>query len=170
MKRLVDRKSLAGLLAAATLALLGSSVQAASTPVISSMRLSPPRFAAEKSGPSARASARRAVGTRVSYRLNRAAAVHFTIRRRESGRRVTRGGVTTCVPLTRANRNRKRCVRAETLSGGFSKAGAPGLNSFRFTGRLRGARLRVGGYDLVATPVAGGTTGPPVSATFRIAR
>jgi hypothetical protein len=55
-------------------------------------------------------------------------------------------------------------VRVLTV-GSFTQAGAAGANSFRFSGRINGARLPVGsGYALTATPAAG----KPVKATFRI--
>src|SRR5690349_13868868 len=158
MRRAADRKIVTSLLGAAAVALLlGPAAQAASAPTVSALKVSPSRFAA-------------GTGTKVSYRLDRAATVEFSIRRRLSGRRVTRGGVTSCVVRTRANAKNKRCVLAVTLPGTFSRRGASGANSFRFTGRLRGVRLKPGGYDLVATAIARGKTGRLTSAPFRIRR
>jgi hypothetical protein len=45
-----------------------------------------------------------------------------------------------------------------------------GKNSFHFTGRLNGRRLKPGRYRLVPTPTAGGKTGKPTSLGFRIVR
>ena len=55
-----------------------------------------------------------------------------------------------------------------TLKGSFTRAGLAGTNTFRFTGRLNGKRLRPGRYRLVATPTANGKTGRAASASFRI--
>jgi hypothetical protein len=52
--------------------------------------------------------------------------------------------------------------------GNFTHADAAGHNRFHFTGRVRGHKLAVGPYKLVATPSAHGTTGQARSAKFRI--
>jgi hypothetical protein len=55
-------------------------------------------------------------------------------------------------------------VRVLTV-GSFTQAGTAGANSFRFSGRINGARLPVGtGYALSATPSGGN----PLSVKFRI--
>jgi hypothetical protein len=128
-------------------------------------------FAAENSGPpatNARKQARR--GTKVSFRLNEAASVRFTVTQRAKGRRVKRGKKTICVKPTKKNRKRKRCTRVVTLKGSFSRTGVAGKNSFHFTGRLNGRKLKPGRYRLVATPTAGGKRGKPTSRGFRIVR
>jgi hypothetical protein len=127
-------------------------------------RLSPSAFPAAPSGPSA-LTARRRYGTKVSYTLNQAASVRFTVVQPRAGRKA-RGG--RCVKPTRANRRAGKCTRLVALPGSFTRAGRPGINSFRFTGRLAGKKLPPGTYQLVATPTANGQTGRPVSASFRI--
>ncbi len=57
-----------------------------------------------------------------------------------------------------------------TLKGSFSRNGVAGRNSFHFTGRLNGRKLKPGRYRLVATPSVGGRKGKPTSTSFRIVR
>jgi hypothetical protein len=126
-------------------------------------------FAAESSGPSAtRKKAPR--GTKVSFQLSAAANVRFTVTQRGKGRKVKKGKKIVCSKPTRKNRKRKACKRTVTLKGSFSRNGAAGANSFHFSGRLRGRKLKPGRYRLVATPSAGGVNGKPTSSAFRIVR
>lgn len=108
-----------------------------SRPVLfSGLRLSRTRFRAARRGraiaPKGRRLGRR-VGTRVRYRLSANAEVTFQIQR-----------------ARKASARRRRCTRYRTLRGKFTHAGKAGLNRLRFTGRLRGRRLRPGRYRLVA--------------------
>jgi hypothetical protein len=136
---------------------------------VSGLALSNTTFAAENSGPSAtNARKKTARGTKVSFTLNEAATVRFTITRRTGGRKVKRGKKTVCVKPTKKNRKHTRCTSVVRLRGTFSRNGVAGLNSFHFTGRLRGRRLKPGRYRLVATPTLGGKTGKPTSRAFRI--
>jgi hypothetical protein len=137
---------------------------------VSGLGASPNVFAAASSGPSATLTKRRPVGTTVSYTLNEAASVKFTVKRRAKGRRVKRGKRKVCVKPTRKNRKKHRCVRYVGVRGSFSLNGAAGKNSFHFTGRLGGRKLRPGRYRLVATPTAAGKTGLPIFTGFRIVR
>jgi hypothetical protein len=131
---------------------------------IGSERLAPRSFAAAPRGPSAVA-ARRRYGAKVTYTLNQPASTRFTVVGLRRGRKAGNG---RCVVPTRRNRTARRCTRAVTLRGSFTRAGKLGSNSFRFTGRIGGRRLRPGAYQLVATPAANGETGLPVDARFRI--
>jgi len=115
-------------------------------------------FRAAGSGPSLLARAK--VGTRVTYSLSRPTAVKFTIQRRKGGRKVGK----RCKKPTRRNRRRKRCNL--TLKGSFVDSGSAGANSIRFTGRLRGRKLRPGRYLLVARPAGGSAS----KVKFRIVR
>lgn len=115
-------------------------------------------FRAAGRGPSLLARAK--VGTRVTYTLSRAAPVTFKVQRRKGGRKVGR----KCKKPTRKNRKRKRCNL--TLKGSFVDSGTAGANSFRFTGRLRGHKLRPGRYLLVGKPAGG----KAVSVKFRIVK
>jgi DNA-binding beta-propeller fold protein YncE len=105
-------------------------------------------------------------GTRFRYRLSEAARVTFTIRRKKSGRRVGKA----CKPKTRKNRKRRKCVRLVRV-GSFSKSAKAGLNRTRFTGRIRGRKLKRGSYKVIAVArdSAGGKSRPR-SASFKIVR
>jgi alginate lyase len=107
------------------------------------------------------------LGARVSYALSEPATVRFTLRRAALGRRV--GG--RCVARTRRNRGARRCVRYVRLRGAFAHGGHAGPNRFRFSGRLRGRRLRAGHYRLAAKPTdAAGNRGRAVRTSFTIVR
>jgi hypothetical protein len=128
-------------------------------------------FAAESSGPSATSGRKKAPrGTGVSFKLSEAASVRFTVTRRARGRKARRGKKTVCARPNKKNRKRKRCTRVVTLKGSFSRNGVAGTNSFHFTGRLNGRKLKPGRYRLVATPTAAGKKGKPTSRQFRIVR
>jgi Tol biopolymer transport system component len=112
-------------------------------PVISSVSLSRSTFAALNGGGSiARLTPR---GTRVSFRLSEPGTVRFKVERAGKGRKKGR----KCVAPNRHNRRARRCTRYRLLKGPFATTGDPGLNSFRFTGRLRGKKLRPGRYRLL---------------------
>jgi hypothetical protein len=136
--------------------------------VVSGITLSARVFSAAGSGPSATSAKKK--GTTVSFRLDRAATVVFTVPRLTQGRRVKRGGQTTCDRRTRANRKNRKCPLYITLRGSFGRNGAAGINKFHFTGRLNGKRLSPGPYRLVATPRMGHRSGTATAATFRIVR
>jgi hypothetical protein len=112
------------------------------SPVITALRISPTVFGAARSGGSIAIS----VGARVSYTLSEAATMGFRVKRAAAGRRVGR----LCVRPIRANVRKPRCTRYLALAGAFSRPGAQGANSFRFTGRLRSRRLAPGRYRLSA--------------------
>jgi hypothetical protein len=128
----------------------------------------PTSFPAASSGPSAAAA--RKFGTKVTFTLDQAANVRFTIQQPRPGRRVKHGKKTTCDLPTKKNAKRKRCTRLVTLKGSFARAGLAGTNTFHFTGRLNGKSLRPGKYKLVATPTANGQIGRAATAAFRIIR
>lgn len=133
-------------------------------------RIVPGAFPAAPKGSSATAAKRRRYGAKVTYRVNVPALVRFTVAQTSSGRRQGRGSKARCVRPTRSNRRARRCTRTTTLRGSFTQIAKAGVNSFRFTGRLGGRRLKPGRYLLVATPSANRRTGKPVSAGFRIVR
>jgi hypothetical protein len=136
-----------------------ASVIADVAPTLGSLSAKPARFRPAKSGSSlAKAGASR--GTTVRFRLSEAARVTFVLQRRGAGRRVG----TSCRKATSRNRTRPRCDLP--LPGSFSVAGRAGLNSLRFSGRLRRVALAPARYWLRATPRdAGGKAG----ATKRVA-
>jgi hypothetical protein len=133
--------------------------------VVSREKLSPSAFPTAPSGASALVSARRRYGAKVTYTLNQAADVRFTVVQRQPGRKTKSGH---CAKPMTANSSARRCKRRVTLPGSFTRAGSAGANSFRFTGRLKGRKLKPGMYQLVATPRTGAKTGRAVSASFRI--
>jgi hypothetical protein len=138
---------------------------------VSSLAFSHKVFAAQGSGPPATNARKKAPrGTKVSFKLNEAGTVRFTITQRVKGRQVKHGKRTVCAKPKHNNGKRKRCTRVVTLKGSFSRIGVAGKNSFHFTGRLNGTKLKPGRYRLVATPTAGGKTGKPTSSGFRIVR
>lgn len=68
-------------------------------------------------------------------------------------------------------RKGKRCTTLKKLKGSFTHQGKPGANSFRFSGRLAGKRLRPGGYRLVGTPTdSAGNKGKSARRSFGIVR
>jgi len=149
-------------------------------PSVTSVRVAPASFRAAKSGGSVAAGGARAakaggsvaasramavtarapVGTTVTWQLSAAAPTTFTFAALLPGR--LRGK--TCVPASRA-RHGRRCVRRRRLSGSFTRTGARGTNTLRFTGRLNGRALRRGDYLITAA-----SEGAPASARFRIVR
>ena len=68
-------------------------------------------------------------------------------------------------------RRGRRCTRYKLLRSRFQHQGRQGQNSFRFSGRLGGKKLRPGRYRLVATPRdSAGNRGKPARKKFRIIR
>lgn len=104
------------------------------------VRPAPPRLSALRVAPGTLRTARRR-GVKVAYRLNRAAAVTFTVQRR-------------------VGRNWIR------VAGSFKQAGKAGPNTVRFSGRLAGKLLKPGRYRLVAVPRGGA----PTRAQFTVRR
>jgi hypothetical protein len=128
------------------------------------LTIAPKTFVAASRGASV-VSSRRA-GAEVSFTLNTAATVRFTVVARLAGRKS--GG--RCVKPTKANRHRHACTRVITKPGSFRRTGARGTNHFRFTGRLSGLRLTPGAYQLVGAPSASGKTGHAARASFEIVK
>lgn len=113
-------------------------------PSLTALALAPGSFRAAASGSPLAAAA--PIGARIFFNLSETATVTFSVEKGVTGRRV--GG--RCVRRTRANRTRPKCVRYVLLAGSFRTTGGAGLNGVRFTGRLRGRKLAVGQYKLVA--------------------
>jgi lysophospholipase L1-like esterase len=132
-------------------------------PVIDALALRPRRFVAARRGRSIAARP----GARASFSLTEGAIVRFRVKRAARGRRVA--GL--CVAPTDRNRESRRCTRYVPMLGAFRYRGHPGLNAFRFTGRLAGRALRPRRYELVgrAVDLAGNVSLPAVT-RFRIVR
>ena len=104
-------------------------------------------------------------GTTVSFNLNEDATLRFGVQVPLAGRR---GPGRRCVKPTRRNHKHRSCARYRTLKGGFNIHGHIGNNSFLFTGRLNGRKLRPGRYALAAAPRALHKTGQTQRIRFRI--
>ncbi len=129
-------------------------------PGVEDISFSDPSFRAADSGPSATAS-RAPIGTTVSYTLTDPGTVRFTVQKPAKGRKVGK----KCKRPSRKTRKKKKCTRYKNLKGSFALTGKAGVNRFRFTGRLRGKKLKPGRYRLRAS--AGGQA---ATAAFRIVR
>jgi RTX calcium-binding nonapeptide repeat (4 copies) len=125
--------------------------------------MTPDVLRAARSGPAVQAGA--PVGATIGYSLSEAATVRFKVRRARRGRRA--GG--RCVRPRPRNRGRPRCVRFVRVPGSFRHVGVLGANSFRFTGRVGGRKLRRGRHRLVARAVdAAGNRSERRRTPFRI--
>jgi polyvinyl alcohol dehydrogenase (cytochrome) len=109
---------------------------------------------------------RRPVKLEVTYRLSAAATVTLTLERQAAGRKVKR----RCVRQTKKNHRHARCTRWVAVPVSITLAGKAGANTFTFTGRIGGHRLRPGSYRLTAAPAAHGHTGARRTVTFKIVR
>jgi hypothetical protein len=132
-------------------------------PQDSTLSLSAVRFRAASAGPSV-ASAR-STGTQVTYTDTEAATTIFSVIRKTAG--VQRGG--KCIAASRhPKKPAKRCTKLVTV-GSFQHLDSAGANSFRFTGRVGGRKLKPGSYELIATPInSSHQLGSPRRKDFRI--
>jgi hypothetical protein len=106
-------------------------------------------------------SCNRLIKLKVSYSLNVAATVTFTVQAENPGRNIDG----RCVKQTATNRkHHTKCTLTRRLSGSLTTAGAPGANAFTFNGMIAGHELAAGRYVLTATP----TGGTPQTAGFTI--
>ena len=131
---------------------------------ITGLRISPATFRSALAGGAVSGKGPR--GTEVRYALSAAATVRFTVQRRATGRRLGH----RCVARTRRTAGRRACTRLVIQHGRFSHRGGAGTNTFHFSGRLAGRRLRPGRYRLVAIPVSAVGKGRARAASFRITR
>jgi hypothetical protein len=134
---------------------------------LGAIAFAPSTFAAAASGDSVQSAARHRVGTTVTFRLDEAATVRFTVERAQPGRRSGR----RCVKPAKRNRRARKCTRYVLQRGSFDVPGALGQTRFRFTGRLRNRKLRAGRYKLVAVATdAAGNASAAKRGSFRIVR
>jgi hypothetical protein len=91
-------------------------------------------------------------GALIGFRLSEAATVSFDVDRLLPGRRVDG----RCKAPTK-RRTGKRCTKAKGIPGLFAFAAKAGDNTFRFSGRMNGRKLKPGRYRLtgVARDAAG---------------
>jgi len=128
-------------------------------------RIAPAAFRAAPHGASVIVATSR-YGANVTYTLNMATTVRFTVVKVETGRATSSSG--RCVRPTQANRSAHACTRLVPLPGSFTRAGNAGADRFHFTGRLAGNKLKVGRYQLLATPISDEKTGRAATVSFRI--
>ena len=119
---------------------------------VSTLKLAPVKFKAKK-------------GTNVTFTLNVAAPVKFTVDRRAAGRKV-KG---KCVKPAKKNSKAKKCTRHLALKGSFSRTGTAGANKFHWNARLKGKALKPGSYRLIAT-TGSGLTAKVRRASFQVKR
>lgn len=140
-------------------------------PRLRRLRMTPSAFAAARMGTTTRRTPRRRLGTKVSYDVDLASTVRFTVQRVLAGRRTSRSRAARCGVSTPARRRFSPCLRYVTLAGGFSQRARAGANSFYFMGRVRARRLTRGRYRMIATAAtASGVVGNTVRKSFRIRR
>jgi hypothetical protein len=132
------------------------------TPAISGTRLSNKTFRAASRGASLARKRRPPVGTTISYRDSLAATTTFAVLRAVTGHKKGR----RCVAGS-PRRHQKRCTRYVSV-GSFTHADTGGNARVRFTGRLRGRKLKPSRYRLTLTPKANGKAGRTVTLAFRI--
>ncbi len=138
---------------------------------ITNLRLHPSRFPAANAGDSIARKRRRATGTMVRYNDSQAATARLTVLKARRGVKVKGKCVAMPIRKNKTNgthrRSFKRCTRYVTV-GTFTHTDTAGLNTFHFTGRVGGRKLRSARYRLVAVPVLGTRTGSSDSARFRV--
>jgi hypothetical protein len=107
------------------------------------------------------------IGTTFRFTLDQPAGVRFAFTQKVGGRSVSR----KCVPQTRRNRRKPRCLRTVTVAT-LSFTGHAGVNQVRFQGRItRRKKLKPGRYTLVITATnSARQTSAPRSLTFTIAK
>jgi hypothetical protein len=134
--------------------------------LIGSLKFAPSTFNALNKGGSiiSRAKKRkRKSGARVSYTLSDDANVTFTVERKGKGRK--RGK--KCVAKRKKG---KRCTKFKRVKGSFTHFGKSGTNSFKFSGRIAGKKLKTGSYRMTGLPTIASSKGKTVRANFKIVR
>jgi hypothetical protein len=135
----------------------------AAAPVLGSLSLSSAVFRAAATGPSILSAV--ASGTLVYYTDSTVATTKFTVKR------VVKGVVDGAGKCVAAHKRRRkgvpRCTLLEAV-GSFSHKDRAGTNSFRFTGRVDGHRLKRGSYRLVAVATSPAGASKPKKAKFKI--
>jgi hypothetical protein len=131
---------------------------------VSRLRINPHTFPAATRGAGIGRARKRRSGTTVSYRDTQAATTTLTVL--QPARGIRRGR--SCVKPRRGQRG-SRCTRYVTV-GKFTHRDRAGTNSFHFSGRVRGRKLKPGSYRLQAVPRFAGRNGRAVTNSFRVVR
>jgi hypothetical protein len=105
----------------------------------------------------------RPIALELSYALNIAANVTFTLSRQEPGRKDH--GV--CLKVTPWNAKHARCTRLSSQPGALTHASSVGSNTFTFDDHI-GKTPAACSYLLTATPIANGYPGIPQSVTVKL--
>jgi virginiamycin B lyase len=134
---------------------------------VSSLKMSPTSFRAAAKGASVSKKKKKKgkTGTKVTYTITTAASTKFTVERKQKGRKKGR----KCVAPKKARKGRK-CTRYAKVKGSFTHAGVAGKNTFKFSGRVRGKKLKPGNYRLVAVAKTATSTSKLKRKNFRIVR
>jgi hypothetical protein len=140
----------------------------AATPRVTHLKLSPATFAVARSGASVAAPERSPgrTGATITYTDSAAARTTFTVLHAVPG--VRSGRRCVAPPKHGTGRGTLHACTRSVATGHFTRADVAGANRFRFTGRVRRQALRPGRYTLSAVPKAGGLSGRPATARFRI--
>jgi hypothetical protein len=140
--------------------LLHTAPHVATKPAITALAIAPGAFRAAPRGATL---AKVKYGAKLSWRDSQAATSTFTVVRLESGRRQGR----SCKLPSHKNRHGRRCT-LKVKAGTFTHADGAGAESARFSGRVKGHRLRAGAYQLVVVPRNANGTGAAVSRSFKV--
>lgn len=108
-------------------------------------------------------------GANVRYTDSQPAITTFTVQKPQRG--VKRRGKCVARPKKKPKKKRKlrKCTRYKAV-GSFTHQDVAGPNRFKFTGRVKGRKLKRGRYRLQAVPRFDGVDGEPTTAGFRIIR
>ena len=133
-------------------------------PTLAGLRVSPNAFSAASSGGSVAGNGKLKTGATVSYTDSQAATTTFTVLQKQPGRRSNQG---VCVKVGRKPHG-KPCTRTVTI-GSFNHIDSAGADSFHFSARVNGRKLKPGGYQLQAVARnAAGLRSRPVTSGFRV--
>jgi hypothetical protein len=105
-------------------------------------------------------------GTTVTYTDTKAATMKFTVLEMAPGIRAK--GRCVAPPRKRSKHAKAKACTRLIVIGSFSRRDTVGTNSFRFTGRLHGHKLKPSKYRLQAQPTLAGTKGTKATTTFTI--
>jgi hypothetical protein len=133
---------------------------------VSSLRMSPSTFRAASKGASISKKKKGKTGTKVTYTITAAAAVTFTVERSQKGRKKGK----KCVAPTKKNKKARKCTRFVKVKGSFTHNGVAGKNTFKFSGRMRGKKLKPGSYRLNAVATGASGTSKLKRKNFKIVR
>jgi hypothetical protein len=125
---------------------------------LTAFSLTPSRFKAASRGATF---SRTATGAKVSYTLTAAGPVALQILRAKRGVRVGR----RCLAL-KTGRTGTRCTRYVEVGKPATIQSAAGVTTRRFSGRVKGKKLKPGRYRITATAASGS----PRTVSFRIVR